>query len=681
MTPVDALATLKKLAEASRQPLHTVYMYVLRRAIGLQLGADAACYSAQMALKLGFNPEVTVLGADRSAELTEEAVLSDVPLLLGLGDSCAENQAGTGSYYTPAGVARFMAENALKQVLMNRFPSQTSLVNRFFAGVFLLPEEARGLQASFCQLRILDLACGNGVFLNACLDCYLALAGFSGEDINGRNFISQALCGMDIRSDALESWVISLGLRDAGLLREPWPLKLACLSSVEGDAVMDVPWLEPVMRAGGFDLVIGNPPYLGEKGNREQFEELKATPFGARYYEGRMDLFYYFLHRGIELLRDGGILCQLTTSYYATADFATRLRKHLQTAGGISGLVVFNEHKVFDNAKGHHLILFFEKGEPQGGAVSLIFNEIKRPKGYDYSEMSFEAENDGYRRYVIPHRERLFDARGHIVLDPGRWEHVDLERLQQVCPDTLKSVIRINQGIVSGADRGPDSGIFVLEPHEVFPEAEPWLVPWYKNGDIRRYKAAASTDKRLLYLCNETEAELPPAVLEHLKPHRQRLMSRRECQTGARPWTGLQWPRARDLFEGPKLVAPQRSSENRFAYSEGPWFASADVYFLTQPADGISFFALLAYLNSDLIFNWLSHFGKRKGKQLELYATPLGAVPVNRQWLVAGGALEALGLALYTAAGDDAGRVKGLREQVDGWLTAQLHHKPSETVL
>ncbi len=650
-------------------PLDHLYMDTLRRTFCQRVNLNAEAYQAwrNQILK-----GVRITDAGPWGGEPDEGEPLDIPKLLALGDACARDQETTGSFYTPQSIARFMSGNALRQTLHSRFPECAALVDRYFDGRVLLQVEALELQGRMRSLRILDLACGNGVFLGACLDWYVGLGHCSGFDTAGCGFVSESLCGTDIRADALESWAIYLGCKAPEFLEGFSGLKVACVSSVEGDAVLEMPWMQEVLEAGGFDLVIGNPPYLGEKGNRQLFEKLRESSFGQKYYQGRMDLFYYFLHRGIDFLKNGGILAQITTSYYATADFASKLRGHLQSAGGITGLVSFNDQRVFNGAKGHHLILFYQKGELHGPAKCITYLRARRLTVYDFEDLNLQGESTHYKHHMIEDRCALFDERGHIVLDPGRWESDLLDRLNRECPEKLKDLVRINQGIVSGADRLDSGGIFVLEPEEVFPEAQPWLVPWYKNGDIRRYKAASETDKRLIYIGNEDERHLGPQLLAHFSAHREKLSRRRECLSGARPWYGLQWPRERRIFEGPKLVAPQRSSENRFAYTEGPWFASADVYFLTRPVDAVSLWSLLAYLNSDLMGHWFHHCGKRKGKQLELYATPLGNVPVNREWFRPGGELEDLGKALYESSPDDEMQVSELRRQVEAWLAIKL---------
>lgn len=84
------------------------------------------------------------------------------------------------------------------------------------------------------------------------------------------------------------------------------------------------------------------------------------------------------------------------------------------------------------------------------------------------------------------------------------------------------------------------------------------------------------------------------------------------------------------IFTNPKIVCPQRSKTNTFGYNECDWYASADVYFITNPINGYSLKYILGLLNSKLYYTWLYHKGKRKGETLELYQKPLSEIPIKR---------------------------------------------------
>ena len=68
---------------------------------------------------------------------------------------------------------------------------------------------------------------------------------------------------------------------------------------------------------------------------------------------------------------------------------------------------------------------------------------------------------------------------------------------------------------------------------------------------------------------------------------------------------------------------------NTFGYNECDWYASADVYYITNPHKNYHIKYILGLLNSKLYYVWLYHKGKRKGETLELYQKPLSEIPIK----------------------------------------------------
>jgi adenine-specific DNA-methyltransferase len=233
------------------------------------------------------------------------------------------------------------------------------------------------------------------------------------------------------------------------------------------------------------------------------------------------------------------------------------------------------------------------------------------------------AENDNLLLYENPHYKTILDK----IMDKGKFD--------------LSHYVNINQGIVSGADKVSPSmlekklskakilehNIKLRDPIFVHQEPgplKPWMKAFYKNSHIKPYKVDISNHQWILYLTDEDELSSHDLPFQYLKAFKEVLQARRETKVGRRKWYALQWYRNQNIFESKKIVAPQRSRMNVFAYVEQPFYASADVYFLTgQPLK-----ALLGILNSKLIFFWLYTRGKRKGKDLELYAKPLSQIPI-----------------------------------------------------
>ena len=83
-----------------------------------------------------------------------------------------------------------------------------------------------------------------------------------------------------------------------------------------------------IVNSGGFDIVIGNPPYIMElRDNKDIFRQLQATPLGGKYYEPKMDIFYFFIELGIDLLKSGGYLGFIVQQYWVSRAHASKLRQ------------------------------------------------------------------------------------------------------------------------------------------------------------------------------------------------------------------------------------------------------------------------------------------------------------------------------------------------------------------
>lgn len=393
----------------------------------------------------------------------------------------------------------------------------------------------------------------------------------------------------------------------------------------------------------GFDIVIGNPPYVGEKGNKELFYPIMKSSLG-QFYMGRGDLFYFFFHLGLNLLKEKGKLAYITTNYYLTADGALNLRKDLKERSHLQKLINFNEITIFETARGQHnlitilekdigkkdnkktdTIICFEKANLKD-VEEILYSSSKKAK---YYELSFENLYDGEKEYIRLEKDRLTDILDKIKLNNK----------------SLVDLTNIKQGLVSGADKFTDShkkkygldfikgtGIFVLnqeEQKEISKIDKVLLKDFYKNSDVKKYISSEMTDSKIIYITKEEDINDYPSIKDKLLKFKKILESKREAKIGRLPWYSLHWAREKEMFEGEKIICPQRSYQNSFAYNDISWFSSADVYFITKKEDIIDLKYLLGILNSKLCYIWLYKKGKRKGDMLELYATPLEQIPVR----------------------------------------------------
>jgi len=402
-------------------------------------------------------------------------------------------------------------------------------------------------------------------------------------------------------------------------------------------------WFDPEWMFGlkdGFDIVIANPPYVGEKGHRAMFERLRQTSLGKRFSKGKMDLFYYFFHLGLDNLKQRGVLSFITTNYYPTADGAMKLRKDFYERTDVVELINFNEYKIFESALGqHNMITILQKDVPKGKFVTqqTFVDKNGGPDTTELSNILGHISSNGI--YTNISRTKLFDGDSFYLRFASNDTEVD-GILAKIANNgiPLKNYATTNEGLHTGLDSisekelqkskgnlySKGEGVFVLDKN-VFNFSH--LHPWYKGSDIGHFIANSDTNFEVLYYNNETIPD--EEEIKHLSKYRELLEKRVAIKRAGRPWYQLNWPRKKFMFEGQKIVNPYRSSENYFALVDVPWYASADVFFTqTKNSEVLSNEVLTAILNSKVILFWLIHRGKRKGNMLEIKSIPIGQIPI-----------------------------------------------------
>lgn len=108
---------------------------------------------------------------------------------------------------------------------------------------------------------------------------------------------------------------------------------------------------------GGFDIVIGNPPYIGEKNNSHIFQGLKSSKEWKNYCSRRMNIYYCFSKKGIDILKNEGIMSYIIPYEWMTADNAYNMRKYLLESSRINKITYFADNFVFEGVGTSSMIL------------------------------------------------------------------------------------------------------------------------------------------------------------------------------------------------------------------------------------------------------------------------------------------------------------------------------------
>jgi len=391
-----------------------------------------------------------------------------------------------------------------------------------------------------------------------------------------------------------------------------------------------------------FDIIIGNPPYLGEKGNKRIFDSLKGSSLHQRFYQGRADLFHYFFHLGIDLLRDGGVLTFITTNYYPTATFGSNLRNDFKSRSKLLTLINFQEVKIFESAMGqHNMITILQKSSDNS---DYMCNQVvSNKKGSITQQQLIEiisGDSDLAQKGKI-HSSEIYDGEENYIRFIAGEGISEILGKVAAGKETLGTLVHVNQGIISGIDKYtngwkkkfPDIQAEAGTPVFIFPAGSkkfPHLKPWFKNSDVSKFVTSTEPRMEVLWL-GRGRPKPTKEELAHLRIFYPILSTRREFLLDKRPWHELHWAREESLFTGPKLVNSYRTYDNSFAFNDTPFFGGADLTFISSFEEAkVDLFFLLGLLNSDLIYSWFYFRGKRKGEMLELKQVPVSEVPIAR---------------------------------------------------
>lgn len=276
-----------------------------------------------------------------------------------------------GIFYTPDHIVRYIVDNSLGAYLREheeKFKDEFGLKGDITDKNYEKREkQAYTKYQYFLQnIKVIDPACGSGAFLVYVFDYLLAenkrvgdilgLTLFS-TDTYVRDILRNNIYGVDLNEESVEITKLSLWLKTAqkGKKLTTLDANIKCGNSliddplVVGDKAFN--WHEQfadVFKDGGFDVVVGNPPYVDSETMTRNVP--KEREWLSKHYEtakGNWDLFVLFVQKGVDLLKPSGYSSMIMPNKILSAPYAKSLREYIKNRFNLVGLTDVTQEGVF----------------------------------------------------------------------------------------------------------------------------------------------------------------------------------------------------------------------------------------------------------------------------------------------------------------------------------------------
>lgn len=575
-----------------------------------------------------------------------------------------EVQQAGGIYYTPQYIVKFIVENTVGELIKDKTPNQVS------------------------NLRFLDPACGSGSFLLEIyqylldwhLDYYSNLERppkdviFTGKDgitrltINEKKrIVLNNIYGVDIDSQAVEVTKLSLLLKvledqNKDVVEQQQKLfqeralpylgdNIRCGNSLVNNQMLldedlnidQILELNPfdwekefshIFEQGGFDAILGNPPYVKEGTNKNAFDGLRNSP----YYQGKMDLWYLFGCKAIDLVKENGIVSFIATNNWITSFGASKFRNKVNNEAKFDLFFDFGNYKVFDTAGIQTMIYIMRKNSSDN---NYHFNYAKILD----EKLSIDDVNKLLRSKVSNDKLVKFRAAFNRKENENSYFNFIDEDISKVLDKISNANVtylennELSQGIVSpqedlnkkNAEKLNDvyevgTGIFVLNDEElkVMNLNEPeyaQIKPFYTTKQILRYFVNKKNQKWIIY--NKSDINKNISKFPNIKKHLDKF---KKINTSSNKPYGLHRARKEEIFTKEKIIATRKCLIPTFSYADFDVYVSQT--FMIINSERINLKYLTGILNSTTVQFWLKYKGKMQGNNYQLDKEPLMKIPI-----------------------------------------------------
>ena len=477
-----------------------------------------------------------------------------------------------GVYYTPEYITDYVCRNTIIPYL-----SKSGKITNVYDLVDEYSDNLSHLEQKFQSIKILDPACGSGAFLvkavEVLLDIYrtihehklsrgeytkdgqLQLTKWS-DETKIRDIITNNIFGVDVNDESVGITKLSLFLMLATGNK-----KLSDLSKnikIGNSLVLDkdvdpkaFDWnkeFSDIINNGGFDIIIGNPPYI-----RVQRIDHKIIDYLLLSYcsaHKKFDISMMFFEKSLSLTKKHGLISFISSSQWLNTDYGEKLREML-SKGLIKKLINFGSLPIFDDVSTYPAIFIFGSNIRERMEYVKIDDATKLSYGGISSAKSISLHYSQFGNKAWSFNE--LNLITHLDTNNIDWNHItQFGNFYTGLLTGLDDVFVVSKAKIKKYD---------LESNLLYPYA-------YQGKEVRQYGETLPSemviypydfnkDSDAVLLSEDRLKKLAPNIFQYLKTHKSKLekrMDSRKYYAAGKNWYKLVRPGKFTHIQPEKLI-------------------------------------------------------------------------------------------------------------------------------
>ena len=418
--------------------------------------------------------------------------------------------------------------------------------------------------------------------------------------------------------------------------------QLAAWNPYDQNAVAE--FFDPAWMFGvndGFDIVIGNPPYIQLQNNGGELAQLYA-PCNYKTYARTGDIYCLFYERGYQLLKPNGHLCYITSNKWMRAGYGEKTREFFANNTNPMLLIDFAGVKIFESATVDTNILLFAKAPNEHKTLCAVTNKQNKDSVKNLSV--FVQQNGSVCEFS--------NSDSWVILSPI--EQSIKRKIEAVGTPLKDWDINIYRGVLTGYNEAfiistekRDEILANCQTEDERTRTAELIRPILRGRDIKRYgynwanlwliyipwHFPLQFDESITGASEKAEIafqEQYPAVYQHMLKYKEPLSKRNKAETGIRyEWYAMQRWGAKywEDFSKPKIVYPNMTKYMPFVYDESRFLTNQKCFIIT----GGCMAYLTAFFNSSIFkFCFRDSFPELQGGTRELSKIFFDKIPIKK---------------------------------------------------